>query len=278
MKKFSIRRFGLLLKLDCSQNAKKYSVFAAAVLLAHFLAQVMVHYAALKHPVPLSPEVFAGLGRAAAKSFALVSAFMVLAGVTLPLSLLETKARRIAYFLVPATGAEKFLSKALIGFVGSVVLAVAAFVCADALRMLVFCGQEMHVGSQVPAVWQAVCYKYDALFGNINLFSAEGLREFWLTASVLGINLLMWSFYFLGSVCFRKNAFIKTSLVLFAISVSAAWLFAQPLSIPDKMLLGASSPAFQAKASVLLLVLVIAYAYRRFVRMPVVSRKWLGKK
>jgi len=275
MKNFDMKRFAQLLQYDVVSNWRNHVSFAIGAFLAHFATQFGVIYIAVKSMHHALPERAGDICEDAANISFVVSFIVFSVAMSLMFANLKTKPKRIAYLMLPATNAEKFLSRLILFTLGAWVVNFVAFVFADLLRMLVLSGMWVSVDSVVP---EAFCSMHDFLTEVLQSWSRiydNGVSQGWYVLFFFSSLLLQFILFMLGSVLFRNRAFLKTATCMFglgmfmtvlglsvtingrnvAVSMSDSWLPAIVLS------------------SIVLEVVLVGFSYRLFKRMPVVSRK-----
>ncbi|MDE5947531.1 MAG: hypothetical protein K2G86_01885, partial [Prevotella sp.] len=129
-KGFDLKRFGLMVRWDLMTNWKS-SVrivlsMALGLLLMYELNMMNTHNAAI--PAQWQRRL---LDMVAETNIAFV--FFMLAGAALIFVCMKTRQQRIAFIMLPASPAEKFLSRLLYATVGFFVMFFAASVIADVL-------------------------------------------------------------------------------------------------------------------------------------------------
>lgn len=219
MKNFDMRRFGSLLKFDLVQNARSYAAFAVGALLAHLLGQIgifcMFHHVSGSVSWRAATALDDGVGL-----FFVTTFFVLLVGVSMTFDVLSTKLKRTDYLLLPASRAEKFVSRLLILTVGVWLMNALVFCLADVLRMLFFScwawidgSASVSIPSCIPAVWRWTVDGMSEL-GHVAVgVSVQGQNLSSFDMGVMCSTLAVYAFYLLGSIVFRRRAFIYTSLV-----------------------------------------------------------------
>ena len=234
MKNFDFGRFGHVLRLDVQQNRRRYLKYLAICYLACLIAEFILFY----KPSRYGSDFVAVTINSAANSFILIQFWMMLAGASTLFENLKTKGGRQAELTLPATNAEKFLSRYLLSTVGFLALFLTGFVAADLTRMAVVPLLGHSLPSTVPAFFETLFGRSDSLITiNGEAVSRALCVRIYLLAT-LGM-ILTHACYLVGSALLRKNVFVLTSLALFALIVGCYWL-----------------------------------TWRRFCRIQVITRKW----
>lgn len=131
--------------------------------------------------------------------------------VSITFSFLKTKQSRIAYLMLPATNAEKFVAHTLFTVIFILVGFAVAYVVGDLLRILLFAIMGGDTTSAVPYFLRSVAKT------RCNFTRFDGTVQWDILLFVVGFFLWAYSCYLLGSVVFRRRAFLKTILVQMAI-------------------------------------------------------------
>ncbi|MDY5899971.1 MAG: hypothetical protein SPK37_02695, partial [Candidatus Limisoma sp.] len=130
---------------------------------------------------------------------------------------METKTSRINYLMLPATNAEKFVSRLLMATVGFWITAIVALAFATASRYIFM--PFMYVNPDL----------YHPIFGNVmaEFFDFSGpitfneiiMNEFEAGMFVLMFVIWGYTIYMLGGNIWYKNAFIKTVAAMTVITI-----------------------------------------------------------
>lgn len=274
MKSFNLRRFGQLLKHDLFENKRGYFSACAGILVAHLGSQVGCNFAVFIGRKSLVGCEHSVTGSALV-TFIFVSGLIFLAGIAYLFDFLKTKEKRISYFMLPASNLEKFVSRLLICTFGVFVANLLLFFLADGLCTLLssIFGGNMVV--QAGRMWNFVAAEAGPAFDDV---VAKGYLGELLRIQlyyVLGL-LATLVCYLIGSVVFRRHAFIFTSLVLIAIGLVFGWTFRQVL-LHDLALsyMDISPWAYNLKGvfNVAFIIGGTWLSYRLFCRIPVVRRR-----
>lgn len=277
MKNFDIKRFGQLLRYDAVTYNRSYLKYGIGIFLCHFVMQMLVTYGMTCDYPSMSPGIEVAVfatDLSVAFAFTLI---MLAIAMSLAFANLSTKPGRISYLMLPVSNLEKFLSRLLI-FTGGFALANAvAFVLADLLRMLLLFYMDGHVGlvtSYIPHFCQEVMdgtTKIYTFFSN----SDDGV---WPLIFKTAYGILAPTFiclmFLLGGICFKKAAFVKTSVIMLTVSflfgVVSVKIGAHPVHTePSTLRLAISS-----FVSLIFVVGAVWLCYHTFKKITVVSRKW----
>lgn len=284
MKNFNIRRFGCLLRLDAVQNARGYIAFGAGMLLSHWGAQVGIMRSFYAADNVTEFMVNAALNDCCVV-FTIISIIVLLVGISDAFSVLATKPKRTDYLLLPASRTEKFLVRLLICTVGIWLLNLLAFCVADGLRQLFFyCwnlgdgGQALSIPSSIPAVWKWLGEGTHFLLDVDSTTNKLSISGYWLTGCSVGLTLMVYLFYFLGSAVFRRRVFIYTSVVGVLLLLGGLRIVKTGMHLVIELSFSAGNDSEYTLIAItvgsfLLAALFVWAAWRIFSRTGVVRRK-----
>ena len=149
-------------------------------------------------------------------TMALFAAFIFSASAVF--SLKTERSKRIVQLMIPATTAEKVLSRFIYYNLGAIVLSFIALLITDAAGCLIVEVLGFDYTWFIPKILANIC---DSLV--ITPFSLEDFRPLlgsWSLRSLPIFSIVvLWSFYLWGGAVFRKKSFIMTSLFCFIIFV-----------------------------------------------------------
>ena len=202
MTHFSYSRFCNVLRRDLVEHRRTYVAFFAVL----FIANTLTHFlgnAIEELPIRFFVQLFC------------VAAIQII-GSCYALSLvyadIDTKERRIANFMLPASNLEKAAVRHLLAILGFQLMFLMSYLCSElinALYTLVAHGAGTVAQNSLMLQLSEVC----------KLFTFYADLEEMLPAApylVLACHLLACSLYILGSAFFRKMAFVKvTAIMLF---------------------------------------------------------------
>lgn len=273
MNNFQMRRFGLVLRRDLTENRKRYLQCFAGM----FLACLIVICGNLYTPCQFGylPSLESQVLHRVGRTILFTYVFSLFPGIADAFHCLCTKQRSINYLMLPASPLEKFVSRLLIFTVlwtaGFVVVAVLA----DLVRMLLFAPFRYHLGFSLIYVPDILAENaYDITHPHIVV---NGIWE-GLTSTLFVCGLFLWhhSLYLLGSSVFRKRPFFCTALAEIVCGCLLAYVFSL-LPSPAFSLSGQTELILlDCIAALTLLLAAFNYwvAYRNFRRCPVVGGKW----
>ena len=208
---FSLTRLGLLLKREYSVNWKQH-VYRLLAIYGTFLVTLFM---TMLTNDPYTPSALT------IHHFTEIVAFVcgVVSMVYLSQMMkpMETKTSRINYLMLPATNAEKFVSRLLMATIGFWITAIVALAFATASRYIFM--PFMYVNPDL----------YHPIFGNVmaEFFDFSGpitFNEIIMNDFEAGMFVLMfviWGYtiYMLGGNIWYKNAFIKTVAAMTVITI-----------------------------------------------------------
>ena len=208
---FSLTRLGLLLKREYSVNWKQH-VYRLLAIYGTFLV-VLFFQLLISEPNEAVSQTIHRFSSIVGFVCGVVS-MVYLSQMMKPM---ETKTSRINYLMLPATNAEKFVSRLLMATVGFWITAIVALAFATASRYIFM--PFMYVNPDL----------YHPIFGNVmaEFFDFSGpitFNEIIMNDFEAGMFVLMfviWGYtiYMLGGNIWYKNAFIKTVAAMTVITI-----------------------------------------------------------
>lgn len=250
--KFSFARLGAVLKCDLVEH-RWSNIAAFFTLFAAFLASQLSNMnsiigTGLRHsiqPDQYMPSLAANFVPFfyGVLSLALMCAAADMCGVPL-----KTKGRGLNYLMMPATNMEKFVARVLVNTILLIVMAFAALLLADLVRMLcvpLFEVKEFY-GFTLPRILAALGDPFSSVYrtgGEVWGPTADG------TIRVIGFNayygvlnvtamvlffLFAHSLYILGGCIWRKAAIVKMLIAQMVVSSAIIWVFVklEPFVLP----------------------------------------------
>lgn len=276
MKNFNTTRFGHLLKLDLHQYGKTYLSFTGGCLIAHFIVQFLVFRIANIAAGPVRGNDIESLVVSSFIAFCITGSLLLLIGSSLLWNNLKTKEQRIAYFMIPATNTEKYLSRLLMCTVGVFVMNLLAFFVADLLRLLFFITSDLNINQGYAAYFSFIVNNSSDFIKGVNIFINEAGYAWLFSMAISALSYPAW--FLFGSAIFRTYAFVKTWLLIMCISTVTFVLFNGSI-----MLLTIASTDSMKKINTILWaqnalnftlsVVFIWLSYYLFKRMTVIPRK-----
>ena len=208
---FSLTRLGLLLKREYSVNWKQH-VYRLLAIYGTFLVTLFMTMLTNDPYTPSAQTIhhFTDI-------VAFVCGVVSMVYLSQMMKPMETKTSRINYLMLPATNAEKFVSRLLMATVGFWITAIVALAFATASRYIFM--PFMYVNPDL----------YHPIFGNVmaEFFDFSGpitfneiiMNDF--EAGMFVVMLVIWGYtiYMLGGNIWYKNAFIKTVAAMTVITI-----------------------------------------------------------
>ncbi len=208
---FSLTRLGLLLKREYSVNWKQH-VYRLLAIYGTFLLTLFMTMLTNDPYTPSAQTIhhFTDI-------VAFVCGVVSMVYLSQMMKPMETKTSRINYLMLPATNAEKFVSRLLMATVGFWITAIVALAFATASRYIFM--PFMYVNPDL----------YHPIFGNVmaEFFDFSGpitfneiiMNEFEAGMFVLMFVIWGYTIYMLGGNIWYKNAFIKTVAAMTVITI-----------------------------------------------------------
>lgn len=241
---FSFSRFGMVLKRDLVENRKRY----IGVFFLMFIPFLAYQLSDMKDIIELGQfrayEAADYMSRLATDClpffYGILSLALMCAASDMTCVPMGSKQHATNYMMMPATNLEKFLSRVLINTVMVIVMAYAALLCADLVRMLFVPFYEIKefYGLTLPKVfvsgsdpfvemYQGAGRDWGTVEGTQAIVGFTPARGF-IAASWLGvIILLIHSIFILGGCIWRKAAIIKTLALGIGFIFFGLWLVEQ---------------------------------------------------
>ena len=210
---FSLTRLGLLLKREYSVNWKQH-VYRLLAIYGTFLVVLFFQLLTTEPDEAVSRTIH---------SFSTVVGFVcgVVSMVYLAQMMkpMETKTSRINYLMLPATNAEKFVSRLLMATVGFWITAIVALALATASRYLFIPFMRVNPDLYHPMFGKVMAELFDFGGPNIDLNGTAMLSNF--EGGMLILMFVVWGYsvYMLGGNIWYKNAFIKTVAAMTVITI-----------------------------------------------------------
>ena len=250
--KFSFARLGAVLKCDLVEhrwsNIAAFFIFFAAFLASQLSNMNSIIGTGLRHsiqPDQYMPSLAANFVPFfyGVLSLALMCAAADMCGVPL-----KTKGRGLNYLMMPATNMEKFVARALVNTILLIVMAFAALLLADLVRMLfvpLFEVKEFY-GFTLPRILGEIGETFSAAYsagGEVWGLTADGtirVTEFSAYYGVVNVTAMVAAFLFahslfiLGGCIWRKAAIIKIWITQIVVTSAVVWIFVklEPYVLP----------------------------------------------
>ncbi len=286
MEKFNIKRFGNVLKWDFMNNWK-YTLWLFLVMIVVFTCMLGLTY--FNSNSDYMQGVHDTMMSVQASACSFILSIIILAGASRMFLPLKDKQSATAFLSLPATNLEKFISRFLNVIVLWIVVGCVAFLCADALQMLLakLLGAKYVVSGSKTffSMWP---------FDNMEWRG----EPYWLKIQigVILTTLMTYATYILGGILFRRRQFWITSVAIFAISVigiiaivNIGWAIGEWLESHNEQLEALMERFFKDKdtfinflfyawwtISGLITVFFTWLTYRLFKRAQVINNKFLN--
>ena len=209
---FSLTRLGLLLKREYSVNWKQH-VYRLLAIYGAFLVTLFLTMLTNDPYTPSAQTIhhFTGI-------VAFICGVVSMVYLSQMMKPMETKTSRINYLMLPATNAEKFVSRLLMATVGFWITAIVALAFATASRYIFM--PFMYVNPDL----------YHPIFGNVmaelfdfscQIHDIKGIIMSNFEVGMFVVMLVIWGYtiYMLGGNIWYKNAFIKTVAAMTVITI-----------------------------------------------------------
>ena len=251
--KFSFARLGAVLKCDLVEH--RWSNIAAFFTL--FVAFLVCQFTQMNELIEIShihssisPEQYMPSLAANCTAFfygvlalTLMCAAADMCGVPL-----KTKGRGLNYLMMPATNMEKFVARALVNTILLIVMAFAALLLADLVRMLfvpLFEVKEFY-GFTLPRILVALGNPFSAAYsaggevwgptvdGTVRVIGFSAYYGAVNVTTMVAAFLFAHSLFILGGCVWRKAAIVKIFIVQMAVSAAITWMFVklEPYVLP----------------------------------------------
>lgn len=257
MKNFSFPRFAQLLKWDLLMN-KKYALHL-------FLGMFMAFFLLQELPVVMSNGNAEDMTELV---MMVLWCYMMFGGCWL-FSTMKTQSQRTAFLMQPASNLEKFVVRCIFVTVVWALIAVAAFLLSDLLRVLL--SYVLRTGSHQ--------FAFSSFF--LPAFSHFSGVPFVNDLKSLFLLGLVWhhSLFLLGGAFFRRHQFIFTALVLFVVSQALTIIgVAIGYNINwDEYTIDMNVLYYYILFGLIAaIILNYVLSYRIFTRMQIINNKWMN--
>ena len=204
---FSFSRLMMVLKRDLVENWKKNLNNLLAIYGA-FLISALMSYATISDKTDSSIYFAYRLGFFIAVGF--ITFFIFHINAAHIMDVMNTKEKRIAYLMLPATKAEKFVSRAIQATLGTLVMIIVTLFLAEITRLMVF----QLIGA--PEALQHFClFDFQKIFFNKFYWAEVDVTELETFKDAAIMNSISWflashSTFILGGTYFYKRPLVKT--------------------------------------------------------------------
>ncbi len=250
--KFSFARLGAVLKCDLVEhrwsNIAAFFIFFAAFLASQLANMNSIIGTGLRHsiqPDQYMPSLAANFVPFfyGVLSLALMCAAADMCGVPL-----KTKGRGLNYLMMPATNMEKFVARALVNTILLIVMAFAALLLADLVRMLfvpLFEVKEFY-GFTLPRILAEFGETFSSAYrtggevwgptvdGTVRVIGFSAYYGAVNVTTMVAAFLFAHSLFILGGCVWRKAAIIKIWITQIVVTSAVVWIFVklEPYVLP----------------------------------------------
>ena len=250
--KFSFARLGAVLKCDLVEhrwsNIAAFFIFFAAFLASQLSNMNSIIGTGLRHSIQPDQYMPSLAANFVPFFYGVLSLTLMCAAADMCGVPLKTKGRGLNYLMMPATNMEKFVARALVNTILLIVMAFAALLLADLVRMLfvpLFEVKEFY-GFTLPRILGEIGETFSAAYsagGEVWGLTADGtirVTEFSAYYGVVNVTAMVAAFLFahslfiLGGCVWRKAAIVKIFIVQMAVSAAITWMFVklEPYVLP----------------------------------------------
>ena len=250
--KFSFARLGAVLKCDFVEH-RWSNIAAFFTLFAAFLASQLANMnsiigTGLRHSIQPDQYMPSLAANFVPFFYGVLSLTLMCAAADMCGVPLKTKGRGLNYLMMPATNMEKFVARALVNTILLIVMAFAALLLADLVRMLfvpLFEVKEFY-GFTLPRILGEIGETFSAAYsagGEVWGLTADGtirVTEFSAYYGVVNVTAMVAAFLFahslfiLGGCVWRKAAIIKIWITQIVVTSAVVWIFVkfEPYVLP----------------------------------------------
>lgn len=250
--KFSFARLGAVLKCDFVEH-RWSNIAAFFILFAAFLASQLANMnsiigTGLRHSIQPDQYMPSLAANFVPFFYGVLSLTLMCAAADMCGVPLKTKGRGLNYLMMPATNMEKFVARALVNTILLIVMAFAALLLADLVRMLfvpLFEVKEFY-GFTLPRILGEIGETFSAAYsagGEVWGLTADGtirVTEFSAYYGVVNVTAMVAAFLFahslfiLGGCIWRKAAIIKIWITQIVVTSAVVWIFVklEPYVLP----------------------------------------------
>ena len=250
--KFSFARLGAVLKCDLVEhrwsNIAAFFIFFAAFLASQLSNMNSIIGTGLRHSIQPDQYMPSLAANFVPFFYGVLSLTLMCAAADMCGVPLKTKGRGLNYLMMPATNMEKFVARALVNTILLIVMAFAALLLADLVRMLfvpLFEVKEFY-GFTLPRILGEIGETFSAAYsagGEVWGLTADGtirVTEFSAYYGVVNVTAMVAAFLFahslfiLGGCIWRKAAIIKIWITQIVVTSAVVWIFVklEPYVLP----------------------------------------------
>ena len=240
--KFSFARLGAVLKCDLVEhrwgNIATFFIYFAAFLASQLANMNSLIGTGLRHSIQPDQYIPSLAVNFAPFFYGVLALALMCAAADMCGVPLKTKGRGLNYLMMPATNMEKFVARVLVNTILLIVMAFAALLLADLVRMLfvpLFEVKEFYgftlprvlgeIGETFSSLYRTGSEEWDVIEGGIVTVIGNNPYKGCLTVSIFVIAILcVHSIFILGGCFWRKAAIVKILLVWFTAGLTIAWI------------------------------------------------------
>lgn len=270
MKKFDMKRFGLVARWTFRMDRKELLTSACVMVFVYLFMAFMFFWPVIKGGHQATAVTISNV---VSLQFSAYLIYVVIGGAYL-FNNMTAKTGRLAFMMLPAAAAEKFAVRFIYCTVVWAVMGFAALCVADVLRILTCLAAGVgHAGSALPGFASMLLTGHGAT--RATLISPDRSAA----AHLAAVAVIVWahSFVMLGGVFFRRYRFVLTSVALLLIIVLHMNV-SRALCGSYKITMNAQQTDFSlyVAAAVFTAAAVIDWmlSYKLFGRMQVINNKW----
>lgn len=286
MKNLDIKRLWLTAKWDVTANWKSSAKIAAGMSLGLTLMYTL-HLLNMLNVTP-SHDYILNQYRSMMMETNMSFVIFMIVGASLIFVNMKTRQQRIAFCMLPASNAEKYLVRWLWATVGFALMFVCAAVAADVLRMVIWwMAGYGYTGSVVATVVESA----SEFINNLNVELGDtytddpahpehGQVAYAILTYVISLGVLAHSFYIFGGALFRRNAWLLTTVtsivVLIVMTYTGNFPFVGLDVLGDELYSSRQKiTAAYVTAGIFAVLSIVLYAisWRLFRRMQVINNK-----
>lgn len=267
MNTFNINRFWLTLKWDFVSNKRTWLWILITMTAVLFLLFEFNMLSVRNLPTFM---LDAKINDMAITSWIVFSFFMIIGGGSSICANIKKKEARVAFFTLPASNLEKFITRYILVTVNYAVMFAVSLIVADFLRY-VFCmiaGPDVHgsVALRFFEILSTDSFQMQKTHMDVDYF-------YLLNISVMILVLWLHSLYILGGTFFRRNSGLFTTLILIATAFVFAFIHFTP-----SINMSTDTAGYISIITVFGLLTVLDYwaAFQLFKRIQVINNKWIN--
>lgn len=250
--KFSFARLGAVLKCDLVEH-RWSNIAAFFILFAAFLASQLANMnsiigTGLRHSIQPDQYMPSLAANFVPFFYGVLSLTLMCAAADMCGVPLKTKGRGLNYLMMPATNMEKFVARALVNTILLIVMAFAALLLADLVRMLfvpLFEVKEFY-GFTLPRILVALGNPFSAAYsaggevwgptvdGTVRVIGFSAYYGAVNVTTMVAAFLFAHSLFILGGCIWRKAAIIKIWITQIVVTSAVVWIFVklEPYVLP----------------------------------------------